>query len=239
MILTVEELKLLKLEHSPKNIIHINFMQNDYVFRNLTIGEYKEATTLCSEKQDLDELICNMTCVYPKDIDFVNCGIANLPTYCSDIIIQSSKVCDVVSVKDTLEVYREALFEASKQAFMIIRLSFPEITKDRFLSMDWNEICEYVAMSEKIQQMKGLEVKLEFNIDTNTDTDSNVEEKEQESNINKEVMQLLEQGIDPYEYYNIPLVNKYNTVPIPLIGGRHWDDQEQMELIRKYVKNLS
>lgn len=246
-------LKALKLEYEPKSIIYIVFHDKEFVFKSLTKKEYREAEELSQDNDSLNDIVCQMALLLP-DEDYFNCEdeMAGLSQYIAPIIIEQSLVNNINDLNNYLEYERSKVNSLNAQAFSMIKVAFPEITKEKYDNMSWQEILEYVALAEEIITMKqdigGVvhngRVKLSIlPLQDDSESDKNDElpteeeifarEKKEKAKIG---MELYEQGIDPAIYFKIPLVERGNILENPLLGGRHWDNEVKMREIGKTIE---
>lgn len=240
-----------KIANSPKNIIYISFKNKDYIFRSITNKEYEDIIKISENDYEKNELICQSSLIYPNPLEynFSECGLAGLPEYAAPIILDVSKVLNVESLQLKLNEERTYINNLYSQAFIAIKLSFPEITIEKYEEMDWNEVLKYVALSEKMIQYKQLinqGVPFDLNILYENEEQEELSEeelkeieeekllkqKEERDNLLKE---LFENGIDAVEYFNLPLVAKGNVVEKPVIGGLHWNNEEVINEIGKKI----
>lgn len=246
-------LKALKLEYAPRSIIHISFHDKEFVFKSLTKKEYSEAEELSQDDDSLNDIVCQMALLLP-DEDYFICEdeMAGLSQYIAPIIIEQSLVTNINDINNYLEYERSKVNSLNIQAFAMIKVAFPEVTKEKYDNMSWQEVLEYVALSEEIITMKqdigGVvrngRVKLSLIPlqDDSKGNDSNHEPTEEEliAEEKRETarigMELYKQGIDPAIYFKTPMVERGNIIENPLLGGRHWDNEVRIYEIGKTIK---
>lgn len=240
-----------KIANSPRDIIYISFKNKDYIFRSITNKEFEDVMKISEDDYEKNELICQIGLLYPapSEYNFSECGIAGLPEYVAPIILDVSNVLSADLLQEKLEEERIQVNSLYSQAFIAIKLSFPEITIEKYEEMSWNEILKYVALSEKMIQYKQLidqGVPFDLNIINKNEEDTELTDEDAEELRIKEEKRLdeerkalfetlYENGIDAVEYFNLPLVNKGNVVEKPIIGGLNWNNEEIINEIGKKI----
>lgn len=239
MAMTSFALSTLKLEVAPRKIIHLIYKEAEFVFKTMTKKEYDEVLTLsCGDKEEMEVLICEFCYLFPKDYDFRN-GIAGLPTHASKVILDSSLVIDIDKIKSELDIQREKVKNIENQFFIAIKSAMPNITKDMFDNMSWQEITNLVALSEQILRVQNAALVSAFRgevFDYSIRWDENTEpisEDEVKQNEEIAIQKIREKGLDPALVYGIPTVNKVDDiVPTLFLGGRYWDRSDVLDVIR-------
>ena len=72
--------------YSGHKIIYVRFLDTDFIFRTLTRKEYKYILQSSTSEYEIEDKICNTTCLYPEEYEFETCGFAGLNEYVADLI---------------------------------------------------------------------------------------------------------------------------------------------------------
>ena len=218
--------------YSGHKIVYVRFLDMDFVFRTLTRKEYKYIVQSCTNKMDMEDTICNTSCLYPEEYDFENCGFAGLNEYVSDILVDLSGFKDIQTV---LAEYRNAKETANLeiQCMDLIKAFIPEYTYEEMEDWTWEKLMFMTARAEKIAELKG------FDWHVQDQTEEYVEQINKMNSDNKEfIKELQDEGIDPMYYFSDELESgfKHEILDFPLIGGIHWNDEVVLGVIRKQIR---
>lgn len=233
LMIDAKTLAFYKDLYNGHKIIYVRFLDTDFVFRTLTRKEYKYIINNESSRFDVEDAICNTSCIYPEDYEFRDCGFAGLNEYVADIIEDLSGFKDVQVI---LNEYNQAKqFETMETRFMdLIKAFIPEYTYEQMEEWTWEKLIKMGVCAERVAVLRGFE--------PYTLIDKSEEFNKELSKMNPDnpafIRELDENGIDPMFYFedNLKHTFKNEIVEFPLIGGSHWDNEEVLNEIRKQLK---
>lgn len=234
---SVVDVKLLtyyKDLYSGHKIIYVRFLDEDFVFKSLTRKEYKYIIQNCRSRMDIEDAICNTTCIYPEDYDFEYCTFAGLNEYVAGIIEDVSGFGDINKV---LNGYRQYKTQSSLeiQCMDLIKAFIPEYTYEEMEDWTWDKLMQMTVRAEKLAELKGFDWHLQ------DESQEYMEEMSKINSNNKEFIdELYANGIDPMFYFEdeIRHLLKHDIIDFPLIGGGHWKDEVILDAIRKQRSNI-
>ena len=218
--------------YSGHKIIYVRFLDTDFIFRTLTRKEYKYILQSEASRMDIEDAICNTTCIYPEDYDFDTCGFAGLNEYVGDLIIELSGFKDIQYI---LNEYRNAkeMNNLEIQCMDLIKAFIPEYTYEEMEEWTWEKLMKMTARAEKIAELKGFDWHLQ---------DQSEEYLEEINKINSDnkgfIKELQDNGIDPMYYFSEELESNFKReiLDFPLIGGIHWNDEVVLSVIREQIR---
>lgn len=219
--------------HGGHKIIYVRFSDRDFVFRTLTRREYKYILASYSGRLNVEDAICNTTCLYPEDYEFEKCGFAGFASHVASIIEESSGVTDITTVLDEYRQIKE-INTLEMQCMDLIKAFIPEYTYEEMESWTWQKLMQMTVRAEKVAQLKGFDWHIEDK------TDEYMESMSKISMDNPEfIKELQDNGIDPMMYFfedlkEMPL-GKKEIIDFPLIGGMYWNSEEILDVIRKQI----
>ena len=218
--------------YSGHKIIYVRFLDTDFIFRTLTRKEYRYLLQSNTSKEDLEDGICNVACIYPEDYEFETCGFAGLNSYVADIIQDLSGFRDIQVV---LNDYRQAKENTNLeiQCMDLIKAFIPEYTYEEMAEWTWEKLMTITARAERVAELKG------FDWHIQDQTEEYMDEMNKISSDNQEFLQeLRNSGIDPMFYFAEELKQTFTheVVEFPMISGCHWDDEVILDAIRKQIK---
>jgi hypothetical protein len=218
--------------YSGHKIIYVRFLDTDFIFRTLTRKEYKYILQSSTSEYEVEDKICNTTCVYPEDYDFETCGFAGLNEYVADVIQQLSGFKDIQFV---LNEYRQikANVNLEIQCMDLIKAFIPEYTYEEMEEWTWEKLMFMTARAEKIAELKG------FDWHIQDQTEEYMNEMSKINSDNKEfVNELQNNGIDPMFYFSEELKSTFthDIIEFPMISGANWNDEVILDAIRKQAR---
>ena len=77
-MLTIQDINFLKTEYSEYKLLHYIVHDLEFIFRNLTLEEFKLIYSYPESRKEIEDKICTLACVYPEDYDFSQ-GLAGIP----------------------------------------------------------------------------------------------------------------------------------------------------------------
>lgn len=226
---TMDLINHLKHQYDGCSMIVITFHDEQFVFRTLTRKEYKYLLSMGYEAMDMQDAICNLSCLYPEEYDFRRCQYAGMPEYVSGIIKKESGFEDI---KDILAVYKKysEMGNLETQCMDLIKAFIPEYTYDDMENWTWDKLMYMTARAEKVAGYKGFEYHI------NDESEEYMQAMERVNSDNKEFIKELEDNhIDPMIYFGdeFQSINKRDVMDFPLIGGAHWQEEGILDAIRK------
>lgn len=219
----------LKDKFSGFSIIVVTYHEDQFVFRTMSRKEYKYLLTLGYNHLDMQDAICNLTCLYPEQYDFNTCGYAGMSEYVSGVI---KKASGFDNIKDVLSVYSEykEMSNLEIQCMDLIKAFMPEYSYEEMEDWTWDKLVYMTVRAEKVAEYKG------FDWHINDESDDYVRAMERINSDNKEFIKELEDnGVDPMLYFEDEMKNihKKEVMDFPLISGSHWQEEEILDAIRK------
>lgn len=228
---TISLLNYFKDLYSGHKIIYVRFSETDFVFRTLGRKEFKYLMSQHSEKFDIEDAICNASCLYPEDYEFETCGFAGLNEYIAGVIQELSGFSDLQTVLDEYRQFKEQT-DLETQCMDLIKAFIPEYTYEEMSEWTWQKLMMITARAERVAFLKGFDWKIE---------DKSKEYAEGLKSIdieNKEfIEELKKNGVDPMFYFADELkdIGKHDVLDFPLIGGTHWQNEEILNVIREQI----
>ena len=218
--------------YSGHKILYVRFLDNDFIFRSLTRKEYKYLLQSGLSQMDMEDSICNTTCLYPEDYDFTVCGFAGLNEYVANIIKDISDFSDIRSILNEYHKYKE-MDNLETQCMDLIKAFIPEYTYEEMEEWTWEKLMQITVRAEKVAALRGFEWSLK------DESEQYIEEMQNINSENKEFLKELEtNGIDPMFYFEDEIKHtfKKEVLDFPLIGGSHWNDEVVLSVIREQIR---
>lgn len=218
--------------YSGHKIIYVRFLDEDFIFKTLSRKEYKYILQTNDSRYDLQDAVCNTTCVYPENYDFSECGFAGLVEFAADSIIKHSGLADIQDVLAEYKQYK-AQTNLELQCMDLIKAFIPEYTYEEMEEWTWSKLMYMTTRAERIAELKGFDWHIE------DQSAAYLEEVNKITVDNQEfVEELKKNGIDPMHYFSDDLKTtfKRDILDFPLIGGIHWNDEVILDVIRKQIR---
>jgi hypothetical protein len=218
--------------YSGHKIIYVRFLGEDFVFRTLTRKEYKYLLQSIEGKFDLQDAVCNTSCIHPESYDFNTCGFAGLVEFAANNIIKQSGLENIQDVLAEYKQYKE-YSNLEMQCMDLIKAFLPEYSYEEMEEWTWGKLMYMTARAEKIAELKGFDWHIE------DQSDAYFEEINKITMDNKEfIEELKKNGIDPMYYFEDELRESFkrDILDFPLIGGIHWNDEVVLDVIRKQIR---
>lgn len=218
--------------YSGHKIIYVRFLNTEFVFRSLDKKEFKYIMSKSSDKLDIEDDICNTTCLYPEEYDFRICGFAGINTYVANIIQEVSGFTDIQTVLDAYNKYNVEP-DLETQCMDLIKAFIPEYTYEEMESWTWDKLMKITVRAERVAKLKGFNWHIEDH------------SKEYKENLNKITMdnkefldELRKNSVDPMFYFadDLKAMAKKDVMDFPLIGGVRWQDEGLLDVIRKQLE---
>lgn len=213
-------------------LIYVKFNNHEYVFRLISSYEYKECKMFAEDTLTFNDAICQLSVVYPENINFAKHEIAGLADYIAPIIIDKSMIFEDTKLTELLETSRKNNMTFIKECKLVIKAAFSEISLQEINNMSYVKLMEMTADAERILQLRGSKnsdgslFKVEYEID---------EEKVKEAKKDLTDKELWSKGIDPM-FFNIDKLQlKMPLVDEPFILGPKWNDEELNKKVGKQI----
>ena len=124
-MLDIPTLTLIK-ENVGRKIIYLNINGNDFVFRVLGQKEYEQAKNIAIDENNLEDIVCNLTIVYPENFKFTTEVDAGYSHICFNEITSVSMVDDIDRIMENLQAKREEQNSHINVCINVIKAAFPE-----------------------------------------------------------------------------------------------------------------
>ena len=213
-------------------LIYVKFNSHEYVFRLISSYEYKECKMFVDDSFTFNDAICQLSVVYPENINFAQYEIAGLADYIAPIIIYKSMIFEDTKLTELLETSRKNNMTFIKECKLMIKAAFSELSLKEINNMSYVKIMEMTADAERILQLRGSKnsdgslIKVEYEID---------EEKVKEAKTGLTDKELWSKGIDPMLFNIDKLQLKIPLVDEPFIIGPKWNDEELNKRVGKQI----
>jgi hypothetical protein len=226
------EAKILKNQYPLNKLLYINICDIDFVFRDITKEEYKEATIISKSKEEFEDIICQLSIIHPKDFDFDDCGFAGIASTIANKIIDFSAFTEKEMIK-TYQLTKKKLETFEEQAKAMIKAAMPEYTYEEMNHWSNSKLIQEATRAEFI--LKDIK---NYNIEWKLPETSNKENTTKESmniNIEEYCDELIKKGIDPIINLWESLKENKKEIARPLIGGFHWRNEAILSAIRNQI----
>ncbi len=224
-----------KEQYNGHKIIYVRFLNNDFIFRTLTVKEYEVITKLYSNEFKIETAICNLACLYPEGYEFSECEFGVLPSVISGYIKKASSFDEP---KDIFIEYDEAKanYNLYQQCMDLIKAFIKDYTYEEMEEWTWQKLMEMTVRAENIAKLQGFDYHLE--------KAENIDELSIKPSIHNEddVNKLLNNKINPLIYFKEDIQKELdinnNIVSEPFIIGNNWNNKEILNGFRiQKVKN--
>lgn len=225
----IKMLKHWKEQYDGHKIIYVRFLNEEFVFRSLTRKEYKLIIQTIGNRLDIEDAICNMSCIYPEDYDFSVSCFAGLNEYVASIIEKTSGFDEIRSIFNMYYHFKEE-DNLETQCMDLIKAFIPEYTYEEMEEWTWEKLMKITVRAEKVAKLKGYDLHLE---DKSEEYIKNIEKIS--SSDSEFIDKLYEKGIDPMFYFKDEIKAKliHNVLDFPLISSGLWYDEVMLDVIRK------
>ena len=183
---------------------------------------------------DIEDAVCNTTCIYPEEYDFEYCEFAGLNEYIADIIEELSGFKDIKLVLNEYKEYK-AQNNLELQCMDLIKAFIPEYTYEEMEEWTWEKLMKMTVRAERLAELKGFDWHLQ------DESEEYMEEMNKINSDNKELIdELYKQGIDPMFYFEneVKRLLTREVIDFPLISGGHWNDEVILDVIRRQSTNV-
>ena len=113
----------------------------------------------------------------------------------------------------------------------LVKAAFPEYSFDEIEEWPWSRLIDMVSKAETVLELQGLEISLINNLD-----ELQEQKNEKLSEDTEFILELRASGIDPMVYFKDEIEFKEEYSDFPLIGGRHWDNEDVLYAIRRQME---
>lgn len=230
-MLSLYDILLIKEQHHNDKLIYIQFGRHDYIFRLLSPKEYTQCKLLTSNKEELNDAICQLTLIYPEDLSFAENPIGCISDEIANQIVDKSLILKDLEVLTRFEEEQDKLQKFIPECIMFIKAALPEYSFDEIEGWSYEKLMTMTAKAERILQirtgdMQRQVVKLGYEID---------EEKINAPVVEPTAQELIKQGIDPMFYYSNRIVLKKPLIDTPIILGADWKNEELIKDVGKQI----
>lgn len=121
-----------------------------FIIKPLGRLEYKQIINN-KEISDLEkeEVICQISTLWPTDFDFENC-IGGIPTTLANLILRDSYLNNIESRTSITLAFREEMFDLDNQVTCIIHEAFPDLQLEDIESWRVSKTAKYLSRAEWI-----------------------------------------------------------------------------------------
>lgn len=233
-MIQLHELLYYKELYKGHKIIYVLFNNKEFIFKSLSRQDYQDIVLVSDNEQDLEDAVCQCALIYPEDFIFPKSPLAGLSEVCAKRIIEESDFLDIKRVLNKYNLAKEKVMQFDEQCMAVVKSSFPEYTYDEIMNWTWEKLIQMTARSEKILQIKGVNIQLvnqleDIENDKNDDTEGNFDKTEF-------VKKLRENGVDPMKYFKDEIFIDKPYIEYPIIGGNRWKDEGVLNAIRKQME---
>ena len=233
-MLSVFDLLLIKENNNNEKIIYFQYEKKEFVFRLINAKEYTQAKMLTSSVEEFDDAICQLALLEPADYKFINSELGAFSDRMAQKIIELSCITDEKKVIEMLENSRKKLKLFIEQGFLFVKAAFPEYSFEEIKEWNYEKLMDMIAKAEFVLQLRNRnpeegEIKLQYDIEDF--------EKQKEDNKNIPLLDLVENGIDPMNYYSDQIELKKPLIDKPIIIGSDWNKEEVLNGVRQQILN--
>ena len=228
-VVSVNLLTYYKDLYSGHKILYVRFLGEEFIFRTITRKEYKYIVHNCRSRMEIEDAICNTTCIYPEDYEFEYCGFAGLNEYVAKLLEELSGFSNIYTVLDEYKQYRQVV-TLELQCMDLIKAFIPEYTYEEMEDWTWEKLMKMTVRAERLAELKGFDWHLQ------DESQEYMQEMSKISSDNKEFIdELYYKGIDPMFYFEneIKQLMVHDIVDFPLISSGRWNDEVVLDVIRK------
>lgn len=227
------DLLLIKEENENRPILLFQTDSVQFVFRALTPIEYIKIKTLSSDTETINDTICQVCLIEPNDYDFSMSPFAGVNDLAAKEIIKFSMLDKFYKPLEYLEKQRSEIERNFlTRCILFIKANFPEYSYDEIKEWDYYKIIEYASMSEFISDMKGIDKKIEYDIEELKKSNDKV--------VNPTDKELIEYGVDPmlYNADKYEFNQEKSIIDRPIIIGSSWDNNDIINENANLIQNI-
>jgi hypothetical protein len=236
-MLDSQQLFLLKEKNRGHKLIYIRFNNQDYVFRDMTPKEYKYITSIYSQDLQIEDAICDLTCVYPDDIDeFAYCGYAGLVSNAANAVIKYSGVNNPLYAMEIYKAMSE-IDSLEAQCMDMIKAFVKDYSYEEMEEWTYDKLMYMTIKAERIARLQGFTWHVQDTTDKFNDEFDKINIDNDEFNFD-----LLRSGHDPIMFYRESLEQfqkEERTMAVPeqpVISGNEWKNEELLNAIRAQIR---
>lgn len=235
-MIDVYDLYIYKEQNKHHKIIYVLFENHEFVFRTLTRKEYKDILALTSNDSEMEEIICDISCLYPKGYDFVNTPIGALPEQVAPLVLDESGFVHIDKLMQLFEQGKREMNSFDMKCMCFIKTAFPEYEFDDLENWTFERLIKTASKAEFVLQMKG------YNVCLTQNSEAVLEEQEENENLTTNtdfINELDKNGIDPMEYFKNDIISdmKVTYIEEPFIGSLYWEDEGVLNGIQRQMEN--
>lgn len=156
-MLSQEKIDKLKRQYGELYLVRYEneVFNQDFVFRLLSLKEYKEISEAELPQDQFQEMICKTAVLYPENYDFSS-GPAGVAEFlCNNIIEKSDLIPERIT--ELMKQYREEMYDLDYQIDAIIHEAFPHYSLEEIESWTVRKKLKYLSRAEWILvNLKGI-----------------------------------------------------------------------------------
>lgn len=218
-----------KEQYNGHKIIYVRFLNNDFLFRTLTVKEYEMLSKMYSNEFKLETAICNLSCLYPESYEFSECEFGVFPSVISGYIKKASAFDEP---EDIFIEYdnSKSNYNLYQQCMDLIKAFIKDYTYEEMEEWTWQKLMEMTVRAENIAKLQGFDYHLE--------RAENMEEISRKPSIKNEddVNKLLENRINPLIFFKDEIQKELDKnkeiISEPFIIGPRWNNKEILDGFR-------
>lgn len=226
------DLLVFKENNPGHKVMYINICNKEFVFRTLGKTEYKNILNVCSNEYDLEDMICQVSVLFPNEFDFKDCPIGGLTKTISPLITELSGFTNTEIIHQTYDSYKQEMNTFENKCYALIKIAFPEFTFEEMEDWTWDKTFNIATKAEYILN----ETKFKDNPIKLVKVEQNVGEEINKLDL---IQELRAQGVDPMVHFWNEINQKSDYIDFPLIGSIHWNDEGVINEIRKQITKSS
>lgn len=141
------------------NIYYIDIEGYEFLFRELSRREYKQALRNYEDVQEQEDYICRLCILEPLDFDYDECP-AGIPESLAGFILKESGFGeDTGKIKTYMEHYKAEMTTFDNQISCIVHEAFPMFTLEEIEEWPMEKVIWYYSRAEYIlESLRGLEL---------------------------------------------------------------------------------
>lgn len=232
-MITRDLVQSLKAQYEHYKILHVNFKNQDFLFRSLTPKEYEYIINTFTGKFEQEDAVCNLTCLYPEGYEFSTCEIGVLPSVIAGYILKMSSLNNIEEIFDEYDSVK-SVNNLYFQCMDLIKAFIGDYSYEDMEDWTWQHLLEMTVKAERVAKLKGFEYFIQR-------TEQKQEDEKEEPIINsihdtRAVDNLLKNKVNPLIYYNQEIYSEIRAnsqmISQPFIIGIGWNNKELLDGFR-------
>lgn len=149
----LDDIEIAKLKQEHGAIFSVDIGSTEYVFRALTIGEFKYITDLDMASVDAEDYILEKTLLYPQDANFDKTP-AGVVSSLAEEVLDSSGFLSLDTIEEEIAEARLEVTSILEMMKAFIVAAMPSTSYSDFANMTFNQIVKLLAFSERVLELK-------------------------------------------------------------------------------------